>query len=324
MERETHVESAANSPDLDALWPAILDSLAPNQRVWLASSRPVMLAESTAVIAVPNEFTRTQLEGRLRTRLEDALSDSLNRPIRIAVSVDETLAPPEGSPQAPRPEGIPAAAQGPVQGAQQQDVREPRVDSPAQQPAAPAGHFGDHQAGVPVAHGLGEPGRAPRDTATYPHNDLSTNIQMGAASLTTGIPDSPLNPRYTFETFVIGSSNRFAHAAAVAVAEAPGKAYNPLLVYGDSGLGKTHLLHAIGHYVRSLFAGAKVRYVSSEEFTNEFINAIRDDRQDRFKRRYRDVDVLLIDDIQFLEGKIQTQEEFFHTLTRCTTPTSRS
>ena len=125
--------------------------------------------------------------------------------------------------------------------------------------------------------------------------------------------ETRLNPKYTFETFVIGSSNRFPHAAAVAVAEAPGKAYNPLLVYGDSGLGKTHLLHAIGHYVRSLYSGAKVRYVSSEEFTNEFINAIRDDRQDRFKRRYRDVDVLLIDDIQFLEGKTQTQEEFFHT-----------
>ena len=125
--------------------------------------------------------------------------------------------------------------------------------------------------------------------------------------------ETRLNPKYTFETFVIGSSNRFPHAAAVAVAEAPGKAYNPLLVYGDSGLGKTHLLHAIGHYVRSLYSNAKVRYVSSEEFTNEFINAIRDDRQDRFKRRYRDVDVLLIDDIQFLEGKTQTQEEFFHT-----------
>jgi len=125
--------------------------------------------------------------------------------------------------------------------------------------------------------------------------------------------ETRLNPRYTFETFVIGSSNRFPHAAAVAVSEAPGRAYNPLLVYGESGLGKTHLLHAIGHYVRSLYAGSKVRYVSSEEFTNEFINAIRDDRQDRFKRRYRDVDVLLIDDIQFLESKTQTQEEFFHT-----------
>jgi chromosomal replication initiator protein len=122
-----------------------------------------------------------------------------------------------------------------------------------------------------------------------------------------------LNPKYTFDTFVIGSSNRFAHAAAVAVAEQPAKAYNPLFIYGDSGLGKTHLLHAIGHYTRTLFAGAKVRYVSSEEFTNEFINSIRDDKAANFQRRYRDIDVLLVDDIQFLSGKVQTQEEFFHT-----------
>ncbi|HEU5418486.1 MAG TPA: chromosomal replication initiator protein DnaA [Streptosporangiaceae bacterium] len=122
-----------------------------------------------------------------------------------------------------------------------------------------------------------------------------------------------LNPKYTFETFVIGSSNRFAHAAAVAVAEAPAKAYNPLFVYGDSGLGKTHLLHAIGHYAQSLYSGLKVRYVSSEEFTNDFINMIRDGKQDGFRRRYRDVDVLLVDDIQFLENKEGTQEEFFHT-----------
>src|SRR5271165_2594947 len=122
-----------------------------------------------------------------------------------------------------------------------------------------------------------------------------------------------LNPKYTFDTVVIGSSNRFAHAAAVAVAEAPAKAYNPLFVYGDSGLGKTHLLHAIGHYAQSLYQGLKVRYVSSEEFTNDFINMIRDGKQDGFRRRYRDVDVLLVDDIQFLENKEGTQEEFFHT-----------
>src|SRR5919202_1535349 len=130
-----------------------------------------------------------------------------------------------------------------------------------------------------------------------------------------GPPAEParLNPKYTFETFVIGASNRFAHAAAVAVAEAPAKAYNPLFVYGESGLGKTHLLHAIGHYAHSLYPAVRVRYVNSEEFTNDFINSIRDDKASAFQRRYRDVDVLLIDDIQFLQGKVQTQEEFFHT-----------
>jgi chromosomal replication initiator protein len=122
-----------------------------------------------------------------------------------------------------------------------------------------------------------------------------------------------LNPKYIFDTFVIGSSNRFAHAAAAAVAEAPAKAYNPLFIYGDSGLGKTHLLHAIGHYARQMYKGIRVRYVNSEEFTNDFINSIRDDEGTSFKTTYRNVDILLIDDIQFLAGKDATQEEFFHT-----------
>lgn len=124
---------------------------------------------------------------------------------------------------------------------------------------------------------------------------------------------SGLNPKYSFDSFVTGGSNRFAHAAAFAVAEAPAEAYNPLFIYGSSGLGKTHLLHAIGHYALTLKPRLKVRYVSSEEFTNDFINAIQNNKTAEFQAQYRDVDILLVDDIQFLQGKDQTQEAFFHT-----------
>lgn len=153
----------------------------------------------------------------------------------------------------------------------------------------------------------------PVQTASAPTPVRPSREESAEAASPISRSDTRLNPKYTFDNFVIGQSNRFAHAAAVAVAEAPAKAYNPLFIYGDSGLGKTHLLHAIGDYALSLYAGIRVRYVSSEEFTNDFINSIANNRGSAFQARYRDVDILLIDDIQFLQGRAETQEAFFHT-----------
>lgn len=149
--------------------------------------------------------------------------------------------------------------------------------------------------------------------ADEPNSSDAPTTENTSEPILTGQDQARLNPKYSFDSFVIGSSNRFSHAAAVAVAEAPAKAYNPLFVYGGSGLGKTHLLHAIGHYAINLYKGIRVRYVSSEEFTNDFINAIANNRAPEFQSRYREIDILLIDDIQFLQGKDSTQEAFFHT-----------
>ncbi|MPZ61161.1 MAG: chromosomal replication initiator protein DnaA [Propionibacteriales bacterium] len=267
--------SSTTANDLGALWERLIDELPASQRAWLTASEPVTLHENTAIVAVPDDFTRGQLETRLRPRLEQALSESLGRAVHLAVTVDASLA------------NAPASDEG-------TESAEPSTDLAAHPQV-------DESTNIQID---------PRDSE---RERRTTNALAAAPPDQQTVAEARLNPKYTFETFVIGSSNRFAHAAAVAVAEAPGRAYNPLLVYGDSGLGKTHILHAIGHYVRSLFHGVRVRYVSSEEFTNDFINAIRDDRVATFQKRYRDVDVLLIDDIQFLEGKIQTQEEFFHT-----------
>src|SRR5690606_19261133 len=174
-------------------------------------------------------------------------------------------------------------------------------------------HLGSAHLGHAEPVGRLDPGRLDPGRLDPTRLDPSDSGPGRAERWVTQTPANRLNPKYTFETFVIGSSNRFAHAAAVAVAESPAKAYNPLFIYGSSGLGKTHLLHAIGHYASQLGNARAVRYVSTEEFTNDFINSVRDDKASAFQRRYRDVDVLLIDDIQFLESRERTQEEFFHT-----------
>jgi len=281
--------------DLADVWARSLDGLAelhvqPSQLAWLKLTRPLGLVENTALIATPNAFVKEQLETRLRPLVTQALSRELGRPIQLAVTVDPSSAP-QPEPLAPPAPLVPPVAQHPNGG--------------------PGLHDGRFPAAQPIMPAAPQPSQ-PSQPSLHEHAEAQRG-QADQAGPTPRLASARLNPKYTFETFVIGSSNRFAHAAAVAVAEAPAKAYNPLFVYGDSGLGKTHLLHAIGHYAQTLYPGLRVRYVSSEEFTNDFINMIRDGKQDGFRRRYRDVDVLLVDDIQFLENKEGTQEEFFHT-----------
>ncbi|PKW08838.1 chromosomal replication initiator protein DnaA [Streptomyces sp. 1222.5] len=423
---------------------------------WIRRCQPLALVADTALLAVPNEFAKNVLEGRLAPIVSETLSRECGRPIRIAITVDDSAGepPPPAAPpvqQAPKPryeepelpsgpyEGYgrhragdkmpggeppsrgdrdqlptarpayPSEYQRPEPGAwprpgqdeygwQQprlgfperdpyaspssqdsygsgrdsygsrpdsygspsQDYRPKGTDRPSyEQPQSrgdydkPRGEYDSPRGDYDNPRAEYEPSRPDYDSgrpeyepprAEYDQRDPVRrelpDQQSGvgpahrgghgrtdgpatgapgplaaqpAPASGPGEPTARLNPKYLFDTFVIGASNRFAHAAAVAVAEAPAKAYNPLFIYGESGLGKTHLLHAIGHYARSLYPGTRVRYVSSEEFTNEFINSIRDGKGDSFRKRYREMDILLVDDIQFLADKESTQEEFFHT-----------
>ncbi|CAL9498268.1 Chromosomal replication initiator protein DnaA [Streptomyces sp. enrichment culture] len=427
------------------MWPRVLEQLLGEGRGqgvegkdehWIRRCQPLALVADTALLAVPNEFAKGVLEGRLAPVVSESLSRECGRPIRIAITVDDTVgeppAPPAPRPQQPRYEepelpavrqerpdrpehherqdrdayegydgygrrraeqqqgppgdqqlptarpAYPSEYQRPEPGAwprppqeeygwQQQRLGFPERDpyaSPSQDAYGPGDGYGpqDGYGGPPAQDYRPQPMERPssyeqqrpdydqqRPDYDAPRGDYdqrdarrrdvpdpppgSGHVHRGgpvgpnlpttgapgplaaqpAPATGPGEPTARLNPKYLFDTFVIGASNRFAHAAAVAVAEAPAKAYNPLFIYGESGLGKTHLLHAIGHYARSLYPGTRVRYVSSEEFTNEFINSIRDGKGDSFRKRYREMDILLVDDIQFLADKESTQEEFFHT-----------
>ncbi|MEU7302008.1 chromosomal replication initiator protein DnaA [Streptomyces sp. NPDC007206] len=429
--------------DLAAVWPRVLEQLLGEGRGqgveakdehWIRRCQPLALVADTALLAVPNEFAKGVLEGRLAPVVSETLSRECGRPIRIAITVDDSAgeppapAAPVQQPPKPRYEepelpsgpsyeersydgyGRHRAAEPSPAEQQSRDQlpvvrpaypseyqrrepgawprptqdeygwQQPRLGFPERDPyASPSSQdaYGSRSDGYGPpspdyrSSGMDRPSyeqqrgeydapRADYDTARGDYDsarpeyepprteydqrdpvrrelpeqpagggpahrggpgrpDLPATGAPGplaaqpAPASGPGEPTARLNPKYLFDTFVIGASNRFAHAAAVAVAEAPAKAYNPLFIYGESGLGKTHLLHAIGHYARSLYPGTRVRYVSSEEFTNEFINSIRDGKGDSFRKRYREMDILLVDDIQFLADKESTQEEFFHT-----------
>jgi chromosomal replication initiator protein len=288
-------------------------SVRPHQRAWLSLTRPIGLLEDTALLAAPNTYAKDYLEDNLRPLITSALSQALGREINVAVTI-----------QPIDPADRPSALSG---GEPDGRIEDRRVNRPsefgmlAERGALTERLPGGERISVAERDTLPDGDADGEDVEAYDRfSDRLTGSPAGLGMWDTSpsnvVPmdrEARLNPKYTFDTFVPGSSNRFAHAAAVAVAEAPAKAYNPLFIYGDSGLGKTHLLHAIGSYGRRLDPSMRVRYVSSEEFTNDFINSVRVNEVQAFQRRYRDVDLLLIDDIQFLERAEQTQEAFFHT-----------
>ena len=300
--------------------------------------------DGTLVLVVGSAFAKDIVE-QARAPISAAITQVWGRPMPMEVTVDTSSEASRAPmpPATPEPVNLttvaPAPASSPSPSVPPQPSGPSTASAMSAAPAAPTmPAYGEHlaepspysaSAPSPMPHSHASAASAPstmsgslptRSThpVTYSPGGTGPQNPTGLLTPTAAHDVSQLNPRYTFDTYVTGSSNRFAHATALAVAEAPARAYNPLFIYGGSGLGKTHLLHAIGHYAQTLNPGIRVKYVNSEVFVSDFIACVRDGNQDDgrmegFKRRYREVDILLVDDIQFLQGKESTLEEFFHT-----------
>ena len=320
--------STASTLDLGALWAESLSQVmrsvtSPAQRQWLVATNPVGFSDDTVVLASPHAFAREWLDRNCGDAIRQALSTAAGRDLRVVITVQTNPTPVEGAGET-REAAVDAhtpddetVIHAPFETLPEETPVE-RENGTASHHGAPTNYLDDAATAAstppPVADERVSPGELPLHAPGRPEGPTVELPPRRVQQVHDDVePDTQLNPKYSFDDFVIGSSNRFAHAAATAVAEAPAKSYNPLFIYGGAGLGKTHLLHAIGHYVRNLYPRLRVRYITTEQFTNEFINAIRDDRITTFQRTYRQADVLLIDDIQFLQQKERTQEEFFHT-----------
>ncbi|MCQ4619177.1 chromosomal replication initiator protein DnaA [Corynebacterium sp. CCUG 71335] len=306
---------------LDALWQDVVNELlnlserpnspvptfTPGDRAYLRLVRPVMLVDGYCILSVPHSAAKNVVENQLGPYIVEILTHHLNRPCNIAVSVDAAAPEPAPEPEPP----VQHTAPNPTPWFPTYSEQARQFPAPIAGEQLPMGldELARIHAQQQEQHAIEE---SARQQAAHPVVEVPQRIQREKPAHDPN-RETSLNPKYTFENFVIGSSNRFANGAAVAVAENPARAYNPLFIWGGSGLGKTHLLHAAGNYSRVLQPDLRIKYVSSEEFTNDYINSVRDDRQESFKRRYRDLDILMVDDIQFLEGKEGTQEEFFHT-----------
>lgn len=311
------------------------------QRGILTQVSPVAIVNGYVVLSTPSKWVKRVIEEELSRSIVEVVSDLKGMPCSLAVSLNAEPSPSTTSTSSrPASPAAPSSTQ-PVGGAEQhnqpsgataQPPRTPGAGSsaPAHSGQAPSSssldredqrgyqsrfsfHSNDDWQVSHIQTPAGYPNQGPSAAGTSSsHHQPGQRMRRERPAVDPDRKQS-LNPRFTFESFVIGSSNKFANSAAVAVAETPAKAYNPLFIWGGSGLGKTHLLHATGNYALELQPELRIKYVSSEEFTNDFINSVRDDRQESFKARYRNLDILMVDDIQFLQDKETTQEEFFHT-----------